>query len=119
MEEKLSDIGAERAVLSGLLQYGIDAYINVSDIISQDSFGHYNNQLLYRCIEYIIEQEQTPDIATLLAAADSLGISENITTKQELSYIKSLYDFPINSENVFSFATVSYTHLTLPTILQV
>ena len=26
MEEKLSDIGAERAVLSGLLQYGIDAY---------------------------------------------------------------------------------------------
>mgnify|MGYP001174497326 FL=1 len=104
MQEKLSDVGAERAVLSGLLQYGIDAYINISDIISQDSFAHYNNKLLYRCVEHIIEQDQTPDVATLLAAAESLGVSENITTKQELAYIKSLYDFPINSENIFSFA---------------
>lgn len=104
MQKKLFDIGAERAVLSGLMQYGVDAYISVADLLSHNSFGNENNQIIFKCLEYAIQQDQKPDIATLIAASEKLGFTEQISTKQELKYIKSLLDFPISEENVFSFA---------------
>ena len=54
METKLTDIGSERAVLAGLLQHGVDAYVAISDVVSQDTFGHFNNQVLFKCIEKVI-----------------------------------------------------------------
>lgn len=104
MEEKLLDIGAERAVLAGLLQHGVDGYITVADLISHEAFGNHNNQILYKCIEYIINNEQTVDIASILSAAEKLNFIETINTKQELNYIKSLFSFPVNKENILSFA---------------
>ena len=47
---ELSDVGAERAVLSGICQYGLDAYIDVSDIITANTFTQQYNQTLYRCL---------------------------------------------------------------------
>ena len=104
METKLTDIGSERAVLAGLFQYGIDAYVTISDLISVESFGHFNNQILYRCIEKIINNDQQVDIPSLLAAANQLGVLDTVNTDQELKYVKSLLDFPVNKDNVFSFA---------------
>jgi replicative DNA helicase len=104
MEVKLTDIGAERAVLAGILQHGLDGYISVSDLINHETFGHSNNQVLYRCIEKVISNEQRIDIPSLLAAASQLNLSETVNTPQELKYIKSLLDFPISKENIFSFS---------------
>jgi replicative DNA helicase len=104
MEVKLTDIGAERAVLAGILQHGLDGYISVSDLINHETFGHANNQVLYRCIEKVISNEQKIDIPSLLAAASQLNLSETVNTPQELKYIKSLLDFPISKENIFSFS---------------
>lgn len=101
--EKLSDIGAERAILAGLLQHGIDAYVSISDFISVDSFGHYNNQILFKCIETVIKNDQKVDIPSILAVASRLNLSESINTQQELKYIKSLFDFPVEKDNVLSF----------------
>lgn len=104
METKLTDIGSERAVLAGILQHGIDGYVAISDIINSDSFGHANNQILYKCIEKVISNDQKVDIPSILAAANHLNLSDSINTPQELKYIKSLFDFPINKDNIFSFA---------------
>lgn len=104
MDKKLFDIGAERAVLSGLMQYGVDAYISVADLLCHSSFGNENNQIIFKCLEYTIQQDQKPDIATIISASEKLGFTEQISTKQELNYIKSLLDFPVSQENVLSFA---------------
>ena len=47
MSEKLLDVGAERAVLAGLLQHGIDGYVAISDLITSETFGNTNNQIIY------------------------------------------------------------------------
>jgi len=104
METKLTDVGSERAVLAGLLQHGIDAYVTISDIITQDTFGNLNNQILFKCIERVILNEQTVDIPSILSVAEQLNLSDSVNTDQELKYIKSLIDFPVNKENVFNFA---------------
>lgn len=101
--EKLSDIGAERAVLAGLLQHGVDAYVSISDFITVDSFGHYNNQILFKCIENVIKNDHKVDIPSILSVASQLNLSESINTPQELKYIKSLFDFPVEQDNVFNF----------------
>jgi replicative DNA helicase len=102
--EKLLDIGAERAVLAGLLQHGVDAYVGIADFINAESFVNTNNSILFKCIDYVLNNEQKPDIATVLAAAEKLNYIEQISTKQEINYIKSLYDFPISQQNIVGFA---------------
>jgi replicative DNA helicase len=104
IEDKLSDVGSERAVLSGLLQHGIDGYLRISNIISSETFSNPNNQMLYKCIEHLMSNDQSVDLASILAAAKLLKFDDIINTKQELKYIKSLFDFPINKENIFNFA---------------
>lgn len=104
METKLVDVGSERAVLAGLLQHGVDAYVTISDIITVDTFGNTNNQVIFRCIEKVILNDQTVDIPSILSASEQLNLSDSVNTDQELKYIKSLIDFPVNKDNVFSFA---------------
>lgn len=100
----LTDVGAERAVLAGLFAYGFDSYVDVSDIISHKTFGNYNNQILYKCIEKIMETQAEVDLPSVLAAAQQLGFYESVNTKQELEYINSLMKFPIKKDNVPHFA---------------
>jgi replicative DNA helicase len=104
MNPQLQDAGSERAVLACLLQYGIDAYVSISDFVSVDSFQNNNNKVIFRCIEHIIANEYSVDIASLIGAAEALNVKDSISTKQELKYIKSLFDFPISCENVVKFA---------------
>jgi len=104
METKLTDVGSERAVLAGLLQHGIEGYVAISDIISPESFGHTNNQVLFKCVEKVFQNNQAVDIPAILSASAQLNLSDAINTPQELKYIKSLLDFPISKENIFSFA---------------
>jgi len=103
IDSKLTDIGAERAVLAGIMQHGLDGYVAVSDIINVDSFGHSNNQVIFKCIEKVINNEQKIDLPAVLAASKQLSLHDTINTPQELKYIKSLFEFPISKENIFSF----------------
>lgn len=100
----LTDVGAERAVLAGLFAYGLEAYVEVSDIIDHKTFGNYNNQILYKCIEKIMENEAEVDVPSILSAAQQLGFYESVNTKQELEYINSLMKFPIKKDNIVHFA---------------
>ena len=104
MDYNLTDIGAERAVLAGLFQYGIDAYVEVADIVTASSFGHDNNQILYSCVQHVIENNSEVDLPSILSAASVLKHSERIENDTELQYIRSLFDFPVNEGNVFNFA---------------
>lgn len=102
--DNLCDNGAERAVLAGLLQYGSEAYVEVSDILTENSFGSTNNQVIFKCLKHVIEADQTVDLPSILSAAERLNLIETIQTEQELSYIKSLSNFFVNKSNVYSFA---------------
>lgn len=104
MDSQLSDIGAERAVLAGLFAYGLESYVEINDFITHDSFAHRNNQIIYKCIEKVLESDAAVDIPAILSAAEQLNLSEVIQSKQELEYIKDLMDYPVKKNNVLHFA---------------
>ena len=104
MTHTLSDVGAERAVLAGLFNFGVDAYVEVNDLIDHCSFGNQNNQIIYKCIEKVLQNDAVVDVPALLAAAKQLNFSDQINTESELQYIRSLMDFPVKQDNVLFFA---------------
>jgi replicative DNA helicase len=104
MDLKLTDAGAERAVLAGLFTYGLESYVEVSTIIDSQTFGNNNNQIIYKCVEKIFQSEAEIDLPAILSAASQLNFSEVLNTKPELEYIKSLFSFPVKQDNVIHFA---------------
>lgn len=99
-QESVSDLGSERAVLSGICQFGKDAHTDVSDIINVDSFVNENNQAIYKCLEEILV-EATIDIASVVAKAEQLGLTFLVyKTQEDIEYLRSLFNFPIKLENV-------------------
>ena len=67
MDSNLSDVGAERAVLAGLFSYGLESYVEISDILSHSSFAHQNNQVIYKCIEKILNNDAEVDLPSILS----------------------------------------------------
>ena len=104
MSVQLSDAGAERAVLAGLFAYGLESYVEISDFITHSTFSVRNNQVIYKCIEKVLESEAQLDIPAILSAAEQLNLSELVKTEQELDYIRDLMDYPVRKENVLHFA---------------
>lgn len=100
------NIAAERAVLSGLLQFGKDSYINICDIITPDCFTNTDNQIIFKCIVDILNTSDTVDIPSIISTATKLGFSETIQSKENAEYLRSLFNFPSVKENVKENAVI-------------
>lgn len=103
MKNNLEDLASERAVLAALCQYGLDCYLEI-DFVDADHFTDDMNQLLFHCIHKSVSENSKVELASILSAANSLGVHESINNKQEISFVRSLFNFPIHKENAKSHA---------------
>ena len=103
----LCDPSAERAVLSGILQYGEEVFLDIGDIVQEQSFTIDSNQVLFKCCKHILEKGQSVksiDIASIYSSAQELGLSHILSQKEEAQHLKAIKDFPVNKENIRKFA---------------
>ena len=98
-KRKLEDLAAERAVLSGICQYGLDVYLDI-DYVDTDYFTDETNQIIFNCVKHVIKDSQNVELASLLSAANHLNFYDNINNSNEIGFIRSLFNFPIHKENV-------------------
>ena len=71
----LCDPSAERAVLSGIFNYGEQVFLDISDIIKESTFTVDSNQYIYRCLKTICESSQPKsaiDVASILSVAQDV-----------------------------------------------
>jgi replicative DNA helicase len=99
----LEDMAAERAVMSALCQYGLDAYLEI-DFIESGHFTNEVNQLIFSCINKSITDTTKVELSSILSAANDLGVYDQINTKDEIGFIRSLFNFPILKDNIGSHA---------------
>ena len=99
----LQDAAAERAVLAGLCQYGLDCYLDI-DFITADHFNDEMNQILFNCIHKSISNNSKVELSSILSAANDLGVQEHVNSKTEISFIRSLFNFPIHKDNAGTHA---------------
>lgn len=98
MANKLQDLASERAVLAALCQFGLDCYLDI-DFVDSDHFTDDMNQLIFSCIHKTISENSKIELTSILSAANSLGVSEAINNKEEMGFIRSLFNFPVELEN--------------------
>lgn len=103
MKNNLQDLASERAVLAALCQYGLDCYLEI-DFVDADHFTDDMNQLLFHCVHKSVSENSKVELASILSAANSLGVHESLNNKQEISFIRSLFNFPIHKENAKTHA---------------
>ncbi len=106
MRKVLADPSAERAVLSGLITYGDQVYVDVADLLSDDIFTVDSNQHIYLCIKNIFDKQTSPtlDIASIMSSAQELSIGHIFAHKEEVQHLKAICDFPVDIKNVRKFA---------------
>jgi len=100
---KLQDLASERAVLAGLCQYGLDYYLDI-DFITSEDFTDDMNKVLFDCIYRIISENSKIELSSILSAANTLGVNQIINSKDEISFIRSLFNFPIDRSNCEIYA---------------
>lgn len=101
MADKIrEDIASERVVLSGIFRYGREALLDVSDLIGPTAFTQTSNQIIFKCINDVLEENEAVDIPSVISAASTLGLYDAINNKDELEYISSLKIFPTAIESV-------------------
>jgi replicative DNA helicase len=103
----LCDPSAERAVLSGILQYGEQAFLDITDIVQESTFTIDSNQIIYKCLKNICEKHQPKseiDLASVYSSARELNLDHIFTKKEEVQHLKAVKDFPVNMENIRKFA---------------
>jgi replicative DNA helicase len=102
----LSDPSAERAVLSGICNYGEEAYLDIADIVQDSSFTIDSNSIIFKCLKTICEREQNPkiDISLIFSVSEELGFGHILAKKDEVQHLKAVIDFPVSLENIRKFA---------------
>lgn len=94
----MKDLAAERAVLAALCQYGLDV-LSECGHLNIDHFSD-NNQIWFSCIKDCLESGLEIDINILLSKAKDLGLDNIVSTKQEISYARSLFSLPVLESNI-------------------
>ena len=100
---KLEDLASERAVLAGLCQFGLDAYLEV-DYVTSESFTDAMNQLIFDCVYKSISENTEVELSSILSVANNMGVEDVINTKEEIGYIRSLFNMPIVKSNLGIYA---------------
>jgi len=97
---ELYNAAAERAVLSGILKGGIDAYTEVEDVLRTEFFFLESSQATWKCIKKIYEEQGKVDITSILSSAKEVGIGDFFSEKSNLQYLRSLTQLDISPENI-------------------
>lgn len=93
-------------MLAGLCKYGQSAWSDIVDICDNNSFTDPDNQIILTCVKTVLEQTDSVDIPSILSVGTSLGFTDSLSSKEQREYIRSLFNFPIEQENVRKQAQV-------------
>lgn len=102
----LADTAAERAVLAGICQYGNDAYLDVIDMISQNTFTIDSNSTIFSCLKYILEKDKDAlviDLPAIHSVAKELGVNHLLQKTKEAQHLQAILSFPVKLPNVRRF----------------
>lgn len=101
---ELGNVAAERAVLSGICNFGKEAYLDVEYLLEEETFTVDHNKVLYKCLTNIISKVEKVDFVGILSSAHDLGLEEYVNKQEILKHIQGVMNTPVDLSNVRDYA---------------
>lgn len=105
MAKIAGDIGSERFILTALAQKGVEAYTEIQEIIDNNCFFDINNRSIFQVLANGLNSHEKIDIPTFLSISNDLGYYTQLSSKDNLNYIKAIFSSSIVLENLVKIAT--------------
>ena len=99
-EEKLKNIASERAVLSGIVKYGRECFLEVGQLVKEGTFTLDQNRVLFRCLAKAFESSDKVGLTEILSSAQILNLSEYAENKEFQSHLKGVLNTHIDQGNI-------------------
>lgn len=105
MDIEQYDKGSERAVLSGVINGGLETFFDVDDIININTFFIDSNQAIFKCIKHALENgAEKLDAPTILSSAKSIGLGDFFESEQEIKHLRSIINMSVDKSNIRKLA---------------
>ena len=93
-------------MLSGIIQYGNDSYLDIVDIVQESTFSIDSNTIIYKCLRRLFETQDISvvDIASIYSVSQELNLYHILSKSDETLHLKSIIDFPVDKANIRKFA---------------
>jgi replicative DNA helicase len=106
MGKQLRDAGNERALLSSLVKYGKDAFVDADGIIDPTDFGFPINKAIYLSLRALNEDPNCHafDIESIKMKIKTLGLTEYFQSNKDLEYLELLDTCSFDRNNIQMFA---------------
>jgi replicative DNA helicase len=101
--DNVKDLGAERAVLTGMFSHGEDGYLDVTDLVSgADSFTDTANQALFNIFHdmYGRQEMKRLDESSVAATAEQMGYSWLFQKPDDVNHVRTILNGRVLPENV-------------------
>ena len=77
-ESSLRNIASERAVLAGIVQHGIDCFVDVEILVDEETFTVDHNKILFKCLVDALQKNESIGFTEILSSAKSLDLNEYV-----------------------------------------
>ena len=103
-DSSLKNVASERAVLAGIIQHGLDCFVDVEILIDEETFTLNHNKILFKCLADAISKNDTIGFTEILSSAKGLDLNEYIEKPDVMKHVNGVINTPIHLENVRSHA---------------
>ncbi len=98
----IQDLETEKSILAAIFEHGKDAFIEVSDIVSSESFKDQTHQVFYSVLSKCMDKSDKVDIPIFLSSAHELGL--DLVVKEQSELTDKLRDRKCELRHVRDFA---------------
>lgn len=102
----MKDITSERLALSGIIKYGRNGFIEVSDIMETSAFTQNTNKVIWECL-YFIFNNTSLEFATadlIVNNAKYVGLPDFFRESKNLEYLRAVCNTPLPFDNLLPLA---------------
>lgn len=100
IETKLANVASERAVLAGMMQFGVEGLAEIEDVVQEGAFTVDINKVLFNCMKHAIKKSNRIGFAEVLSAATDLSLHEFLNKEPNLKHIRAMGNLPIDLDNI-------------------
>lgn len=101
---ELNNIPSERLIIGGILQHGLEAFVEASSLLDTESFSDAKHQQIYEVLKLTMQTVEVVDMPSFFSAAKNLGLAKQFEDGHE--YLNSLKAQKVELENVRKHAAI-------------